>query len=235
MGSSDAMPPSTDPRELTQAYVEAGIARYERDGREATLAYYNSPESIEGERDMMIVRVSDWTILATAVYPTLVGNNTVAGPGTPLGDSPLAGGPPRDSGLNRSEITPSLGSRSQLWLSPSCTTVWHSFSAHAIVREDLADVTVDYVQRAIELYDREGLEATVAYYDSRASVDGQFYLFLIDENDIYLAHPIFPHLKGTDIKDVVGSDGQVLGEGDRRGDGRRSLGGLSVAESRNGP
>ena len=62
------------------------------------------------------------------------------------------------------------------------------------------------------MYNREGLDATIAYYDSRESVDGQFYLFLIDENDLYLVHPIFPHLKGTDIKDVVGSDGQELGK-----------------------
>ena len=211
MGSSEVTPPSTDPRELTRAYVEAGIARYERDGREATLAYYNSPESIEGERDMMIVRVSDWTILATAVYPTLVGNNTVAGPGTPLGTLLLlvtAEGFWAESIRNN----PVTGQQEPALAFAILHDGLAFVSAHAIVREDLADVTVDYVQRAIELYDREGLEATVAYYDSRASVDGQFYLFLIDENDIYLAHPIFPHLKGTDIKDVVGSDGQVLGE-----------------------
>ena len=41
---------------------------------------------------------------------------------------------------------------------------------------------------------------------------GSFICSLLTRNDIYLAHPIFPHLKGTDIKDVVGSDGQELGK-----------------------
>ena len=47
---------STDPRALTRAYVDAGIERYKREGLEATVAYYNSKESIEGERAMMILR-----------------------------------------------------------------------------------------------------------------------------------------------------------------------------------
>ena len=206
-----ALEPADDPRALTRAYVEAAVARYERDGREATLAYYTSPESIEGERDILIVRVSDWTILASALYPTLVGNNTVAGPGTPIGtllSLVTAEGYWAESIRNN----PATGQQEPALAFAILHDGLVFISAHSIVREDLADVTVDYVQRAIELYDRDGLEATIAYYDSRESVDGQFYLFLIDENDLYLAHPIFPHLKGTDIKDVVGSDGQELGK-----------------------
>ena len=205
------MVPAADPRELTRAYVEAAIARYERDGREATLAYYTSPESIEGERDILIVRVSDWTILASALYPTLVGNNTVAGPGTPIGTL-LPQVTAEGSWAESIRNNPVTGQQEPALAFAILHDGLVFISAHSIVREDLADVTVDYVQRAIELYDRDGLEATIAYYDSRESVDGQFYLFLIDENDIYLAHPIFPHLKGTDIKDVVGSDGQELGK-----------------------
>ena len=37
-----ALEPAADPRDVTRAYVEAGIAQYERDGLEAMLAYYNS-------------------------------------------------------------------------------------------------------------------------------------------------------------------------------------------------
>ena len=35
---------------LTTAYVMRAIERYEREGREATVAYYNSRESVEGQR-----------------------------------------------------------------------------------------------------------------------------------------------------------------------------------------
>ena len=205
------MVPSADPREVTRAYVEAAIARYERDGREATLAYYSSPESIEGERGMMILREGDQTVLAAGEFPMFVGNDVIFAPNSPIGASYTqatgAGHWFRILGLDPAtgQEVPLLG-----------LAILHDgliFSAtHSIAREDLAFFTQDYVGKAIAMYDREGRDATIAYYDSRESVDEEFYLFLIDENDIYLAHPIFPHLKDTDIKDVVGSDGQKLGE-----------------------
>ena len=199
------MVPSDDPRALTQAYVEAGIARYERDGLEAMLAYYNSLESIEGERSMMILQVGDQTLLASALFPQFVGKNA------PI---PIPQGSEEGQWLwtetrNFNPVTkqeePSL-----------VLAVIHDgmifIASHSILREDRANATQDYVQEAIDLYERDGLDATIEYYGSRESIDGQHYLFLIDENDLYLAHPIFPHFIGTDIKDVVGSDGQKLGE-----------------------
>ena len=85
-------------------------------------------------------------------------------------------------------------------------------ASHSITRDDREAFTQDYVSRAIAFYQSNGLEATIEYYDSRESVDGQFYLFLIGADDIYLAHPIFPHLKDTDIKDVTDTTGYELGE-----------------------
>ena len=206
-----ALVPEASSLELTQAYVEAGIARYERDGLEATLAYYNSEESAEGERNMMILQAGDQTVLASLVYPQFVGDNTYTTPGTTLGrflGQATAEGHWAES-LGFNPVTQQQEPRlSLLVLHDGLIFV----SGHFIVREDLADFTQYYVQKAIAFYDREGLAATIEYYDSRESVDGQFYLFFIDENDIYLAHPIFPHLKGTDVKDVVGSDGQELGK-----------------------
>ena len=87
------------------------------------------------------------------------------------------------------------------------------FSAsHSALVEDVTDSVKEYVSKAIAKYDNDGLDATITHYNGQGSLDGQFYLFLIGEDDIYLAHPIFPHLIGTDIKDVVGSDGQELGK-----------------------
>ncbi|MDD9994202.1 MAG: cache domain-containing protein [Dehalococcoidia bacterium] len=86
------------------------------------------------------------------------------------------------------------------------------FSAsHSALVEDVADSVKEYVSKAIARYDMDGLDAVITHYNSQDSLDGQFYLFLIGDDDNYLAHPIFPHLIGTDIKDVVGSDGQELG------------------------
>ena len=57
-----------------------------------------------------------------------------------------------------------------------------------------------YVQAAIDRYERDGLEATVAYYNSTESFDGTSFLFLIDENDLYLVNPLLPQRIGTDVK-----------------------------------
>ena len=77
--------------------------------------------------------------------------------------------------------------------------------------EEKATFTQDLVQAALDRYDRDGREATIAYHNSPASVDGEWYVFITDENDLFLAHPIMPELIGQDIKDIVGSDGYELG------------------------
>ena len=206
-----ALEPAADPRAVTQAYVAASIAYYEREGLEAAVAYYNSEESIEGERGMMILQAGDQTVLSSVLYNQLIGTNSYTAPDTPLG-SLIAQATTAGHWVESFSVNPVTQQQE-----PSLFLfVLHDGlifgSSHSIVREDLAGFTLDYVQKAIAMYDREGREATIAYYDSRESVDGEFYLFLIDENDRYIAHPIFPHLKGTDVKDVVDTDGYELGE-----------------------
>ena len=60
--------------------------------------------------------------------------------------------------------------------------------------------TIAYVERAIEYYKREGRDATAAYYNSRESINGQWFLTMVDENDLMLTYPISPHLIGSDVK-----------------------------------
>ena len=57
-----------------------------------------------------------------------------------------------------------------------------------------------------------GDEATVAYYNDPENIKGEWYVFIIDENDLFLSHAPTPALVGTDVKDIVGSDGYELGK-----------------------
>ena len=206
-----ALGPSANPRDVTRAYVAAAIARYERDGQEAMLAYYNSLESVEGERVMFIVSSDDHTILAWATNPAALGNSTFTAPGTPIGSVIALATPEghwseiigedRETGQEVPKLRLAVRHDGLIFM-----------VSHSITRDDREAFTQDYVNRAIAFYQSNGLEATIAYYDSRESVDGQFYLFLIGVDDIYLAHPIFPHLKDTDIKDVTDTTGYELGE-----------------------
>ena len=84
--------------------------------------------------------------------------------------------------------------------------------------------TVALVQEAIDLYKSEGIEAVTAYHNDPANIDGQWYVFITDENDIFVAHAPRPDLIGTDLKDVAWLDTDV-----ERHDG--STLGVSIAKA----
>ena len=68
-----------------------------------------------------------------------------------------------------------------------------------------ADYTAFYVDSAIALYETWGLDATLAHYSRRESIDGQWYVFIIDGDDRVVAHPD-PQRVGLDLKGWVGTD-----------------------------
>ena len=192
----------------TLAYVTAAIALYEESGLEATTAHYNSQASIEGERSLILVEKATLRALAAPIFRNLVG--ATLPPGHSLARVVRA---VDENGvwLNHLQTNPVTGQREP----KRSYFVLHDGlvfgSGHFSVRANLAGIIREYVSNAITLYRNRGLDAAVKYYNSRASVDGELYLFLMDPEDIYLVHPIFPHLRGTDIKDVVGSNGYELG------------------------
>ncbi len=84
----------------------------------------------------------------------------------------------------------------------------------AIIREQIAAIpaksapaeyTQYFVDSAIARYERQGLEATLAHYNRAESMDGQWYVFIIDENDLVISHPD-PGRLGLDLKGWVGTD-----------------------------
>ena len=68
-----------------------------------------------------------------------------------------------------------------------------------------AEYTKFFVNNAISRYETQGLEATLAYYNREESIDGQWYVFIIDENDLVVGHPD-PDRLGLDLKGWVGLD-----------------------------
>ena len=89
---------------------------------------------------------------------------------------------------------------------------WVESLQNFVIRDNPAAFTQDFVQAALDRYDREGREATLAYYNDPSSIEGQWYLFIIDENDLFVSHPAMPELIGQDVKTIVGSDGYELGK-----------------------
>ena len=68
-----------------------------------------------------------------------------------------------------------------------------------------AEFTRYFVENAIARYGTEGLDATLAHYNRPDSVDGQWYVFIIDEDDLVVAHPD-PGRRGLDLKGWLGTD-----------------------------
>ena len=68
-----------------------------------------------------------------------------------------------------------------------------------------AEYTKFFVDNAISRYETMGLDATLAHYNREESVDGQWYVFIIDENDMVIGHPD-AHRLGLDLKGWVGID-----------------------------
>ena len=62
-----------------------------------------------------------------------------------------------------------------------------------------------FVDSAIARYQTQGLDSTLAHYNRPESVDGQWYAFIIDENDLVIAHPDSGRV-GLDLKGWVGQD-----------------------------
>ncbi len=205
-------PVALDDDAITRAFVAAAIEYYDANGLDATVAFYRSQAGTESGRTLILVDADENTLLVYRSIPALEGQ--FVGPGSTysaftdfLDASSEDGTWTLSRGIN--PVTKQEEPRRVF-------VILHdglAFSAsHSALAEDVADSVKEYVDKAIAKYDDEGLDAVISHYNGQASLDGQFYLFLIGADDIYLAHPIFPHLIGTDIKNVVGSDGQELGK-----------------------
>ena len=73
--------------------------------------------------------------------------------------------------------------------------------------------TKAFVEDAVERYDDEGLDDTVAYYNTMASVDGDWYVFIADEDGVLISHATIPDNVGKPLSsdDFKGADGFHFG------------------------
>lgn len=201
--------PAMDENALTKDYVDRAIAYFQANGLEKTVEFYSGAASIEGERYLIMVEEETRVVLTVPGREWLVGFE-IASDGALAGV--IEGATEEGRWVEGLGLNPSSKKTEPARYFVALRDGVLFLSLHFILRENVEETTKEYVAKAIARYQNEGLEAMVAHYNSRASMDGQFYLFMMDDNDIYLVHPIFPHLIGSDIKDVVGSDGYELGK-----------------------
>ena len=210
-------PSKADNPTYTQAFVQQAINLYDAVGLDDTVAYYNTPESVDGQWYAFIID-QDGTILAHAANPDLVGTPTseVVGPnGYPAGKA-VAAAPDEDgewfSYTFPNPATGGVDAKHSWLVEYDGLTFGSGWYEPGPSKADNPAYTQAIVQQAINLYDAVGLEDTVAYYNTPESVDGQWYVFILGENDVALAHAANPDLVGRSAAEVVGPNGYPAGE-----------------------
>ena len=216
-GKMALAPRRSSPSEYTQYLVKNAIGRYESEGLDATLAYYNTKESIDGQWYIFILDQDD-VMLAHAANPDLVGRPASAaiGPnGYPAGEAVVAVADEDGAWFDYTFPNPASGAaetkHSWMVLHDGLVfgTGWYEGGPR---KSDAPAYTQSFVRQGLNLYDALGLEATLAYYNTEESLDGQWYLFIIDQDDVMLAHAANPDLVDRPASAAVGPNGYPAGE-----------------------
>ena len=124
----------------------------------------------------------------------------------------MADMPEPDSGLSKREVEEIVNAAvaASAETQPGLTVAEAEQIARGVVasippKSAPAEYTKYFVNNAISLYETQGLEATLAYYNREESVDGQWYVFIIDENNLVIGYPD-SHRIGLDLKGWVSLD-----------------------------
>ena len=196
--SPASSPPKWEPAEYTRYFVREAIRKYDSEGLDATVVYYNTQESVDGQWYMFILDQDD-VVLAHAANPGLVGRPASAAVGPnryPAGEAVVAVADEDGAWFSYSFTNPASGAAEakHSWMVEYDGLIFGSgWYERGTVKSDAPAYTRAFVSRAIDLYNAIGREDTVAYYNTEESVDGQWYVFIVDEDGYTIAHhnPMF--------------------------------------------
>jgi hypothetical protein len=216
----DAAPAQDEPDAYAKYVVEQAIARYERDGRQETLGYFNRPESVDGPWYVVIADELN-NLVSHATRPERVGDNLLdprdATDSTGYFYGQIiasASGQGRWVTATLPNPVNGLEQTKHLWAVKHDGLIfvagWYETPEIAEVdvpeREDVDAYTKYVVEQAINRYGIEGRDATVDYYNTEASVDGEWYVFIADEDNIMVSHAPIPENVGLSLVEDLGID-----------------------------
>ena len=214
-GQTEAsVPPKWMPEAYTNYFVREAIRRYESDGLDSTVAHYNTDESVDGQWYVFMID-EDGTLIAHA-NPALVGQlaSDVLGPNNYPTGAAVAATADQDGAwfdyTFPNLATGTVETKHSWMVIHDGITFGSGWYEEGPRKTDAPAYTETVVQQAINLYDAVGLEDTVAYYNTEESVDGQWYVFMMDEDGTVIAHAN-PALVGQLASDVLGPNNYPTG------------------------
>ena len=208
-------PPKWMPAEYTRYYVQQAIEMYESEGLEATAAFYTTPESVDGQWYMFIADENE-TMVGHA-NTELLGRNVhsiLGSNGYPSGTVSYTVASEQGSWFDHTFLNLATGQveTKHTWVVRYDGIMFGSgWYEPGPSKTDGPAYTKALVQQSINLYNAVGLEDTVAYYNSEASVDGPWYIFIIDEDENFLAHGANPEYAGQHVSQAIGPNGFPAG------------------------
>ncbi len=211
-----AVPPKSTPGDYTKFLVGDAISRYESEGLDATVAYYNTKESIDDQWYVFIIDENQ-TIIAHAPDPDLVGKHVsqALGPNSyPTGSAVAASADQDGAWFDYTYPNPASGvvQTKHSWvIIHDGITFGSGWYERGPDKSDAPAYTKAFVRQAMNLYVALGLEETVAYYNTKESVDDQWYVFIIDENQTIIAHAPDPDLVGKHVSQALGPNSYPTG------------------------
>ena len=186
-------PPKWQPADYTQHFVRTAIRMYQDEGLDATVAHYNTQGSIDGQWYVFIFDEDD-IMLAHAANSALVSQpaSFADGPnGYPVGEALVAVADEDGAWFSYTYTNPASGvvETKHSWVVEyDGLTFGSGWYERGVGKADAPAYTRNFVARAIDLYNALGRDATVAYYNTRESVDGQWYVFIVDGEGYTIGH-----------------------------------------------
>ena len=186
-------PGKSDAPAYTRAFVQQAMNLYVALGLEETVAYYNTKESVDGQWYVFIIDENQ-TIVAHAADPDLVGKHVsqALGPNSyPTGSAVAASADQDGAWFDYTYANPASGvveTKHSWMVIHDGITFGSGWYERGPGKSDAPAYTRAFVQQATNLYVALGLEETVAYYNTKESVDGQWYVFIIDPDGYTIAH-----------------------------------------------
>ena len=209
-------PGKSDAPAYTKAFVQQATNLYVALGLEETVAYYNTKESIDGQWYVFIIDENQTTV-AHAPNPDLVGKHVshALGPNSyPTGSAVAASADQDGAWFDYTYANPASGvvQTKHSWVvTHDGITFGSGWYERGPGKSDAPAYTKAFVQQATNLYVALGLEETVAYYNTKESIDGQWYVFIIDENQTTVAHAPNPDLVGKHVSHALGPNSYPTG------------------------
>ena len=201
-------PVKAHPAAYTQAFVQRAIGLYDDVGRDVTFDFYGSSQSIDEQWYVFVLDEDGSTIIHPA-QPQLIGTSPTTRVdinGKAFGNE-LVSAPEEGAWVDYWFQNPDTGTQQQkhVWAVRHDGLVFAS-GWYAPDKSDPAGSTQAFVSRALLRYDIEGREATIDYYNTTESVDGPWYVFIVDEAGFIIGHhnPAFRNPDPSLRVDVTG-------------------------------